>query len=334
LQLLAAAASLGAMTDTTKILNQLRVLTQLTQTEAQIAQIRAGQARTDAVRRELLQNADNAADRTDLLLRAVRDLGGVRDVVTPALGRVSGVVKAALEQPLPVDEALLQDLALEHQLLDRARYVKVLAEAADLPQVVTLADRLVEAHTATVEWLTVVLAEEALGGPTALRATPLQRVAGGATRVVNLPARYAAETVNRTVEGVQVGAGQTRARITTMAGRASQLTGVVRETLAVGRNASLQRAEELARRDGSKDTARTIHDTRRNLGALRAEELPIKGYDALAVGEAVKAIKRLKRVEDVQTVINYEEAHAARRGAVSAAQVQVARLAKEAAGIA
>ena len=321
------------MTDTNKIVVQLRALVQLTQTEAQIAQIRVGQARTEAVRRELSQNAQNAAERTDLLLRALRELGGVPDVVTPALGRLTSLVKSALEQAEPLDEALLQDLALEHQLVDRARYVKVLATTAELPRVVKLADRLIAAHTATVEWLTVVLAEEALGGPAALQATPLQRVAGSATRVVNLPARYAAETVNRTVESVQQGTEQTRARLSTAADKAGSFTGAVRETLTVGRNASLQRAEKIARRDGDRATASSVHETRRDLGALTAAELPIKNYDNLSTQDAIKAVKGLKRVEDVRAIVTYEEAHAARANVVSAAQTQVAALAKQVVGI-
>lgn len=321
------------MTDTTKIIAQLRLLTQLTQTEAQIAQIRVGQASTDAVRRELRQNADNAVERTGLLQRTLREIGGVPDVVTPALGRLTSLVKAALEQAEPLDEALLQDLALEHQLRDRARYVKVLAETAELPRVAKVADRLITAHTATVEWLTVVLAEEALGGPAALQATPFQRVAGGATRAVNLPARYAAETVNRTVDSVQNGTEQTRDKISTVAGKAGQFAGAVRESLTVGRNASLQRAEKLARRDGDKSTAQAVHETRRDLGALTETELPIKDYDSLSTTNAVKAIKVLTKVEDVRAVVAYEQAHSARSSVVSAAQTQVAALAKQAVGI-
>lgn len=321
------------MTDTTKIVTQLRVLTQLTQNEAQIAQVRIGQARTDAVRRELQQNAENAALRTAALLQELRELGGVPDVVSPVLGRLTGLAKAAVEQVDPLDEAILQDLALEHQLLDRARYLKVLATTAGLTRVTQLAERLIVAHTATVEWLTVVLAEEALGGPAALQATPFQRVASSASRVVNLPARYAAETVNRTVDTVQQGSEQTRTTLSTLGDKASSFTGAVRETLTVGRNASLQRAEKIARRDGDADTAKAVHETRRDLGALTAAELPVKGYDALGTTDVVKAVKALKRVEDVRAVIAYEEAHAARSSVVSAAQTRVAALAKQAVGI-
>src|SRR5688500_15965845 len=162
------------MSHNTKIINQLRALVLLTQTEEQVARTRVAQARHDAVRRELSQNADNAAERTRAIIEQLRALGGVRDVVTPALGRLSALLTATFEQAEPFEEALLQDLQLEHQLLDRATYVKVLAENAELPKVRQLAERLVTAHQATVEWLTVVLAEEALGGPAALQPTAFQ----------------------------------------------------------------------------------------------------------------------------------------------------------------
>src|SRR5919199_4706011 len=118
------------MTDNTKLINQLRALLLLTQTEEQIARTRVGQARTDAVRRELNENADHAAERTRAITEQLRALGGVPDVVTPAIGRLSAVLKATLEQGSPLEEALLTDLQLEHQLLDRATYLKVLAEKA------------------------------------------------------------------------------------------------------------------------------------------------------------------------------------------------------------
>ncbi len=321
------------MTDTTKIVAQLRLLAQLTQTEAQIAQVRVAQARTDAVRRELSQNSQHAEERTGLLLQALRELGGVPDVVTPALGRLTALVKTGLEQAEPLDEALLQDLALEHELCDRARYLKVLAETAGVPRIAKLADRLVTAHTATVEWLTVVLAEEALGGPAALRATPLQRVTGGATRAANLPARYAAETVNRTVDTVQQNTEQARAKLANAAGKAGQVTSAVREALTVGRNASLQRAEKIARREGDDTAAHAVHEARRDLGALSETELPIKDYDNLTGPDVIKAVKALKHVADVRAVVAYEEAHAKRSSVVSAAQTQVAALAKQAVGI-
>jgi hypothetical protein len=55
---------------------------------------------------------------------ATREHGGVPDVLGPFLGRAAAAVKALTEQAQPFDEALLDDLALENQLLDRARYLK------------------------------------------------------------------------------------------------------------------------------------------------------------------------------------------------------------------
>jgi hypothetical protein len=320
-------------TSTDKIIEQLRALLQLTQTEAQIARVRVGQARTEAVRRELTQNGSNAEERTRLIAQALRDLGGYPDVVTPAVGRITALIKTNLEQVEPLSEALLQDLQLEHQLVDRARYVKVLAKDADKPQIAKLADRLISAHTATVDWLSTVLAEDALGGPAALVSSPLQRVAGAATRAANLPVRTTAQGLNRYVNTVQRSAEQTRARAAALGERTTGFVDSARDVLTTGRDASLKRAERLARRDGNRDTARAVHETRRDVGALDAAELPIKNYDSLSTADAVAAVKKLTEVDDVRGVVAYEEAHKNRSSVVSAAQTKVASIAKQVAGI-
>ncbi|MCZ2849098.1 ferritin-like domain-containing protein [Modestobacter sp. VKM Ac-2978] len=321
------------MADNKKIVNQLRALLLLTKTEEQVARTRISQARTDAVRRELTQNADNAAARTIEITEALRSLGGVPDVVTPALGRLSATLKATFEQAAPIEEALLTDLSLEHQLLDRATYVKVLAEQAKETQVRRLAEKLIGAHQATVEWLTVVLAEEALGGPAALVATPVQKVAGGVARAVNAPVRFWTYTVNNAVDTVRDAGEETSDRFSAVTDRAQHLTDAVRETLTVGRRASLRRAEEIARREGDKDAAEAAKSAREELGDVSADELPIKDYDQLSVNDAVKAIKGLEEPHDIRVVIRYEEAHKSRSSLVSAAQTQFASLAKEAVGV-
>jgi hypothetical protein len=320
------------MTDTTKLINQLRALALLTQTEEQVARIRISQARTEAVRRELTQNADHAGERSLLITEQLRALGGVPDVVTPVVGRASAILKATFEQAAPLEEALLTDLQLEHQLLDRATYVKVLAEKAGETKVRQLAEKLITAHTATVEWLTVVLAEEALGGPAALVATPIQKVAGGVSRAVNAPVRFVANTVNNAVDTVQQAGEQTTERLTSVAQRASALTEAVRETLAAGRGASLRKAEQLAKRDGNRDAAKAAKTAREELGDLSAEELPIRNYDSLSVADAVKAVKGLKTPRDINVVLRYEETHKDRSSVVSAAQTTLADIAKEKVG--
>jgi hypothetical protein len=115
--------------------------------------------------------------------------------------------------------------------------------------------------------------------------------------------------------------------------KATSFTGAVRETLTVGRVASLRRAERIARREGNTKTAETVASTRRELGDLSADELPIKGYDSMSTPQIAKAVKELQSARDVRTIVNYEEAHKARPSVVSAAQVRLADLAKEAVGV-
>jgi hypothetical protein len=321
------------MSHTTKIINQLRALVLLTQTEEQVARTRISQARTDAVRRELTQNADNAGKRALEITEQLRAIGGVPDVVTPAIGRASAVLKAAFEQAAPFEEALFTDLQLEHQLLDRATYLKVLAEHHDEAAVRRLAEKLIDAHTATVEWLTVVLAEEAMGGPTALVPTPLQKAAGGVARAVNAPVRFVANTVNQAVDTVQHAGDEASERLSAVAGRAAALTEAVRETLTAGRNASLRRAEEVARREGNTDAAKAAKSAREELGDVSPAELPIKNFDQLTQADAIKRIKALKTPHEIQLVIAYEEGHKNRSSVASAAQTRLAELAKEAVGV-
>jgi len=291
------------------------------------------QARTDAVRRELSENGDNAEQRTREITEQLRALGGIPDVVTPVLGRFVAIAKSGVEQAQPLPEAILGDLALEHQLLDRARYLKVLAEAADLSSVKRLAERLESAHSATVEWLTVVLAEDALGGPAALRATPLQVMAGNAARLANLPTRWTSEQVSRTFESVQRTASEARSKAEQVAGKAGQLRSAVVEVVGATRDAGLVRAEKVAKRDGEPNVASALHETRRESGSLTEAELPIKGYESLGGQRAIDAVKGLDKPQDLRTVIAYEEAYKARSSVVSAAQAQLARVAKDAVGV-
>ena len=167
-----------ATSEFTTLIAQLRAVLELTHTEVQIAETRIAQARTEAVEKELTQNARHGRERALTIEAAIRELGGFPDVVGPLIGRAAAVFKALAEQAQPFDEALLGDLALEHELLDRARYVKALAVTAQRKDVQDLADKLITAHSATVEWLTTVLAEDALGGPAALRRSPTQAAAG------------------------------------------------------------------------------------------------------------------------------------------------------------
>jgi hypothetical protein len=290
------------MADTATLTTQLRTLEQLTETEAQSARLRAAQAQTDEMRRELQQNASNADARAHEITEHLRAVGGVPDVVTPTLGRVLAFATATIEQAKPLDQALLDDLTLEHRLLDRARYVKVLADKADLREVEHLAEDLIASHSTTADRITTILADQALGGPAALRPTPVQRATAVATHAVSLPARFAAEAVNRVVDLLQ----RTR-------------TGT-KET-------DDEDADTVRQLHITSDDA--THPTRTDTGTPKASELPIHHYEEMGAQGAIVAIRKLTHPEDLQAIIRFEETHKNRSGVIEAAQSRHAMLTKE-----
>lgn len=317
------------ITSTNTLIAQLRAVLDLTNTEIQVAETRVVQARTDAVRRELSQNAANGRLRAESIEAAIRELGGHPDVIGPFLGRAAAAVKALTEQAQPFDEALLGDLALEHQLYDRARYVKALAVAAKEPDVEALADRLITAHAATVDWLATVLAEDALGGPAALRRTPLQAAAGTAIQLVNVPVNWSVRSLDKAVETVRsapIAVGE-------LLNRGKRAGDVAVKAATASRDAALETAENVIRDGGAEQVADVLHSVRAATGVVDADELPIEGFDELNATEAVTAIKALTDPSDVRTILAYEEAHKDRQSVVSAAQTRVAHIAQEVVGI-
>jgi hypothetical protein len=306
-------------TTTNKLIGQLRVLHQLTNSEIQIAQTRLVQARDEAVRQELTQNAANAQERAKLIAATLRDLGGVPDVVTPALGRATALAKAMVEQGQPLSGALFGDLALEHQLLDRAIYLEGLADAAGHGDARQLAQRLQAAHQETIEWITKVLAEEAAGKPTAVRATPVQKVVGRVTRAVNYPNRWAVARINEAADAVS----RTRSRIATI-GEAAL------DSINAGRDAGVREAEEIATRKGARTTADTLHRTRVLTGGLDEGELPVNDYDDLTVGEIGSEVQQVTDRAALAALLRYERKNKDRVGATSAIENQLAALKAEA----
>jgi len=308
---------------TPTLLAQLRAVLQLTNTEIQVAETRVAQARTDAVRTELTQNAANGRERAAAIESELRDLGGLPDIVGPLVGRTLALFKTLAEQAQPFDEALLGDLALEHQLVSRSKYIKALATADSERSVVRLADRLVRAHSATVEWLETVLAEEALGGPVALRRTPLQAAAGGAVKIVNAPATWSARGIDRALDVAR----STPNRLSELLGRGAHAGDIAARTLSASRDAALEAAEDVVREEGVDGVADAIHSARSAAGVLDADELPIDDYESLNVAEAVAAIKDSSDPKELRTILAFEEAHKNRHGVVSATQTRLAAIA-------
>lgn len=315
--------------DTTTLLAQLRAVLELTNTEIQVAETRVAQARTEAVQQELTENARHGRERALKIEAAIRALGGYPDVVAPFLGRATAAVKALAEQAQPFDEALLGDLILEHQLLDRARYLKALAVGAGEKDVEALAAELITAHSATVEWLTTVLAEDALGGPAALRRTPIQAAAGLAVKLANLPLTWSARGIDRVLDAIR----NTQPTLEELADRAAAASDVATKAFTASRDAALETAEKVTRDAGADDAADVLHSLRTAAGVVQPEELPIPDYDELNVSSAVSAVKELTEPADVRAVIAYEEQHRNRSSVISAAQVRVAEIAREVVGV-
>src|SRR5918993_29086 len=73
--------------------------------------------------------------------------------------------------------------AIERELVDRPRLAAMIADHLEARAARRTLDRLEVAHTATIEWLMTRLAEVAVGGPVALRPTPLQSAVGFGRRL-------------------------------------------------------------------------------------------------------------------------------------------------------
>jgi len=321
------------MPNTTDLLTQLNALLRLTNTEVMVAETRRGQASTPDFERELAENADMGRQRAQMLADSIRDLGGIPDVVGVAAGRFTASAKVVLEQGQEFLEAVLGDLALEHELLARTRVASVMAEHLGVRSVRRTLERLERAHTETIEWLMTRLAEVAAGGPAALRPTPLQSVVGFGRRLGTMPARNISSTLNRSIDGAGRVRRQAVESVRTNGGRVRELVGAAGEIWSAGRDASLKRTEELAHERGDEERARSVNRRRRELGAVDADELPIRAYDTLRVDAAITRISRLTTVDDVRAVLAYETANKARKGVIEAAQSRIEDLAARLAAV-
>jgi hypothetical protein len=314
--------------DTTTLSAQLRAALALTNTEIQIADTRIAQASTDTARRALSDNAEDGRDRARALAAAIRELGDVPELVAPFIGRGAAVIKAVIDQAQPFDEALLGDLALEHQLLDRARYILALATTGGHTEIVALAQRLIAAHTETVDWLTTVLAEDALGGPAALRHTRLQAGAGTLVKLVNLPVSWSARGLDRIVDTVRA----TPPALGELLAQSKHAGDVAVKTLSASRDAALATAEQVARDEGADTAAGALHSVRTATGT-EPGELPIGDYDELNVADIAAAIKELTVPADIRAILVYEQAHKDRHGVVVAVRSRLAAIAQEVIGL-
>jgi len=324
---------------TTTLIRELNTLLRLTNTETMIAQTRQSQARDKATQRELADNAKESMERAAQLRDAIRTLGGIPDVLGIALGRVGALAKTQFEQGQLLTDALLGDLQLEHQLRDRAAFVRMLAETAGKRELARLGERLESAHTETIDWIRTRLAEVAVGSPPAIQPTPVQATVGAVRRFAAFPLHQAAVGVNRSVqlvnrlsnraeETLETGIDRAQQRLENNIDKGKQLAEAAGEILGAGRDAALERTEDVAREEGAGRTAKAARTTRRNIGALNADELPIRGYDNLTAEQAKGRIERLEDSTDVRAILAYEQANKARKSVIKAANEQLTEIAE------
>lgn len=270
------------------LLSELQDLLRLTAFEQTIATIRRSQAASTPIAKELAENAEKSGERRRLLADAVRQAGGVPDVVGAALGRAGAFVQTQVNQVQTLQGALLGDLALEHQLRERARYARTLAESLGYSQVIPVLDRLEVAHTATIEWLEQRLAEVGRTGTSALRATPIQAAVTAARRTVGAPFGVVAAGVNRA---------------STLIGRKG--SGAVEATASAAQEAT----EQVLDLTGLDETAE-----------------PFAAYGKLSGDSVIRHVADSDDVEHLREILAYEQAHKARKGVVQALESRLQEL--------
>ena len=313
-------------TDSHSLVNELIALLRLTKVEAQVARSRVSQARREEIRRELEDNASEADARAARLQAAVRRLGGAPDVLADTVGRMTALTKVTAEQVQPFSEGLLGDLGLEHQLRDRVIFTRVLAEALDESDVVDLMHDLEEAHTETIEWIRVRLAELAQGGPVALAPTPAQAAVGAVARFATLPSRQSAAVFNRAFDVLRRGRVSAQEKLSSTVDKARQSAEAAEDVVSAGRDAAVKRAEEVAPFTEVRKAARK---TREDLGTVDADDLPIEDYDRLSAQDATNEINGLDDARQLRVVLAYEQAHKNRKGVSTAAQKRLTALADD-----
>lgn len=313
------------------LLNEMNGLMRLTAIEADVARSRATQARDESIRGELLDNARHADVRRLALHREVASLGGVPDILGVALDRIVTVARTqVLDQAMPITEALMADLVLEHQLRDRAAFARVIADSLEERRSVETLEKVEAAHVAAIEWIETRLGEVALGGPAALRPTPLQATAAVGQRVATMPSRVMVAGINR---GIAV-AERLGGRVGDRVGRAREVTeaaeGAFEEAFAAGRDTLLRTAESESESRGERRAATALHRVRAESGALSAEELPIRRFETLTAAQAITRIERLDDAGEVRAVRSFEAEHKNRSSVLRAADRRVTELAGEA----
>jgi hypothetical protein len=192
--------------------------------------------------------------------------------------------------------------------------------------VVSTLEKVEAAHVAAIEWIETRLGEVAMGGPSALRPTPLQTTAAVGRRVATLPSRVAVAGINR---GLAV-ADRVGDRVGDRLGRTREVAGAAEDAIMAGRDTFLREAEAQSAARGEDAAVTTLHRARAESGALSAKELPIDRFENLTAARAVARIQQLDDAADVRAVREFEAQHKNRSSVLRAAEQRVSELAGQA----
>ena len=316
---------------TDMLVSELQNLLRLTAFEQTIAAVRRTQAATTPIADELKANYAKSVERTRLLQDAVRQAGGVPDVVGSALSKAGAFLQTQVNQVQTLQGALLGDLALEHQLRERTRYARTLAESLGYAHLLPVFERLDVAHSATIEWLEMRLAEVGRTGTSAIAATPVQAFVGSARKVAALPFGVFAATVNRGTSLLTRGASTAASTagsvaetaVDTVTEAASSAAGTVAEgastaaqTVAEGATATGEAVEGAAR---AAEQA-TSSDVEQVLDLTDVDEgtPPFAGYATLSGDSVMRHVRDSEDVEHLREILAFEQAHKNRKGVVGA----------------
>ena len=303
------------------LLSELQDLLRLTAFEQTIATVRRVQAASTPVAEELKANADKARERQRLLSDAVRQAGGVPDVVGAALGKAGAFLQTQVNQVQTLQGALLGDLALEHELRERARYARTLAESLGYSQVIPVLDRLETAHSATIEWLEARLGEVGRTGTSALKATPVQAAVTATRRVAGAPFGLLAAGVNRASTLVRRSAGTAVATVAQAADSAADKAADAASRVAEDAVTTVESAASSVQ-DGVAEAAEQVVD----LTGVDETHEPFPAYGTLSGDSVMRHAADSDDVEHLREVLAFEQAHKARKGVVQAVEARLQEL--------
>ena len=338
------------------LVSELQNLLHLTSFEQTIAAVRRTQAASAPVAEELKANYAKSVERGQLISDALRQVGGVPDVVGSVMSKAGALVTTQVNQVQTLQGALLGDLALEHQLRERARYARTLAESLGYPQLMPLFDRLEVAHTATIEWLEERLTELGRTGTSALQATPVQAAVGVVRRLAGSPFSVLAAGINRGTALLQRGASTATSSVGTAAEavseRAQQVAGSVTETSSTAAGAVADTASTAAGTvsdtagsaaeavSGTAEAgAEAVSDTAAAAAATAPEidqvldltdvdedKPPFAGYASLSGDSVMRHVRDTDDVEHLREILAFEQAHKARKGVLGALEERLSEL--------